>query len=181
MRPQRKLAPHTISLLAKQASTTMGVIFRTMTQHTHQHARIAVEPTIHVAEERHHAYINATKHAHIQEIESVRRNAHNALAEQANRYAWETHVAATAAVVTTEATTADVARSSRLRELELALELQGNESARLQRERASASQSVLAHALTWAASKSDSSSRGAPNANDIPSGGSPAHQSAGQP
>ncbi len=133
---------------------------------------MAVETTIHVAEERHQAYINATKHAHIQEIESVRRNAHNALAEQANRYAWETHVAATAAVVTTEAKTADVARSSRLRELELALELQGNESARLQRERASASQSVLAHALTWAASKSDSSSSGDANYHDISSGGS---------
>ncbi len=59
--------------------------------------------TIHVAEERHPAYITATKHAHLQEIENVRREAQNAFHEQANRHAWETHAAATAAVVTTEA------------------------------------------------------------------------------
>ena len=77
-----------------------------------------METTIHVAEERHQAYITATKHAHLQEIENVRREAHNALQEQANRHAWETHVASTQA---------DVARGSNMRELELALQLRGNE------------------------------------------------------
>ena len=82
---------------------------------------MAVGTTTHVAEERHQAYITATKHAHLNEIENVRREAQNALHEQASRHAWETHAAATAAVVTTEAKTAAVARATRLRELEPAL------------------------------------------------------------
>ena len=131
-----------------------------------------MKTTIHVAEERLQAYIKATKHAHLQEIENVRREAHNALHEQANRHAWETHVAATAAVVTTEANTADVARAARLRELELAFELQGNELATLQRVKESASETALAHARHWTANKSDAGSSGNANYHDISSGGS---------
>ena len=79
-----------------------------------------METTIHVTEERHQAYISAANHARHQEMESVRREAHNALHEahnalheQASRHAWEAQ--------------ADVARNTRLRELELAFELQRND------------------------------------------------------
>ena len=58
-----------------------------MTQHTHQYAISPVKTIIHVAEERHQAAINAAKHVHLQEVENVRREAHNTLTEQANRHA----------------------------------------------------------------------------------------------
>ena len=66
-------------------------VFGNVTQHTLQETRVAVETTIHVAEERHQAVISAANHAHLQEMEtvrreaeSVRREAHNALQEMAS-------------------------------------------------------------------------------------------------
>ena len=97
-----------------------GCNFGNMTQRSHHETRMAVETTTHMAEERHQAYITGTKHAHLNEMESVRREAQNALHELASRHAWESHAAAAAAVVTTEAKNADVAQATGLRELELA-------------------------------------------------------------
>ncbi len=128
-----------------------------------------METTIHVAEERHHAVISAANHAHPQEMENVRREAenvrreaHNALQELASRYKREDQ--------------AEVARNTRLRELELAFELQGNEVRALQREKESAAESAHDRARLWAANKSDTSSSGGARYYDISSGGTGASQ-----
>ncbi len=71
-----------------------------------------METTIHVAEERHQAVIYASKHARQQETESVRREAR--ATHEANQALQEM------VFRLTQGDNAEVARSTRLRELELA-------------------------------------------------------------
>ncbi len=96
------------------------------------------------------------------EAENVRREAHNALQDMDARYKREDQ--------------AGVARYTRLRELELALELPGNEMRTLQREKESAAESAHDRARLWAANKSDTSSSGGARYYDISSGGTGASQ-----
>ena len=63
------------------------------------------------------------------------RQAENALQEQANRHAWESHAASTQAMVIDEARTASLAHDARIRELELALEVRDSHVAALLQER----------------------------------------------
>ncbi len=115
-----------------------------------------METTIHVAEERHQAVISASSRARHQEMESVRREAHNALQEMASRLKREDH--------------AEAARNTRLRELELAFQLPGNELRTLQREKERAVVSAHDRARVWATNKSDTSSSGGAGYYDISSG-----------
>ncbi len=107
-----------------------GCVFGNMTQHSHQETRVAVETAIHVAEERHQAYISAANHAHLQEEEHVRReaaHAHHREMENMRREAQDALQQLAYRHVREDQ--AEVARNTRLRELELAFELQGNECA----------------------------------------------------
>ena len=74
-------------------------VFGNVTQSYLQETRVAVHTTIHVAEERHQAFVYASNQAHQQEMESLRREAR--AAHEARDYA-------------------EVVRSTRLRALELA-------------------------------------------------------------
>ncbi len=128
-------------------------VFGNVTQTTLHDTRVAVETTIHVAEERHQQVVNASFQAHQQEMESVRRDAR--AAQEANKSLQEMvlrlqHGAST-----------EAARSTRLRELEIAFEIQSNEMQTMQREKESAADAVQAHAAAWAAAiHSDTSSSG---------------------
>jgi hypothetical protein len=115
--------------------------------------RIAVETTVLVAEERHTAYVNAANHSHQQEIEGMRRSAQDALLQQAHQHAVDISARALA---TAEATKTLAARDSRLRELELALELRENELATVRRDE----ESAAARARLWVANDSDEDSQG---------------------
>ena len=107
----------------------------------------------------------------------MRREAHNALSEQANRRAWQAHVASTQAVVAAETPQVDAATVARLRELELALEIQSNELAAIRiRESDTASQLVLANARSWAIHGGDDSSGGNGSYATVPSTSSTASQ-----
>ena len=89
------------------------------TQQVLSDTRIAVETTINVAEERHSQVINASFHAHQQEMESVKRDA---------RAAREASQPLQDLVLRLQhGSDAEAARAARLRELALAFELQGNE------------------------------------------------------
>ena len=144
-----------------------GCNFGTVTQNNQIDARIAVETTIHVAEERHTAAIEqmvqAANYAHQQEMERVIRQADNALQEQANRHAWETHAASNQAMDTGEASIASSAQDARIRELELALAAHEGHVAALILEKEEASRSALARALVWATNKSEHSSNDGAN------------------
>ena len=154
-----------------------GCVFGNMTRHSHQEARVAVDPTIHVAEERHQAYISAANHAHLQEMEHVRREASHAHHQEMENMRREAqHALQEMASRHVREDQAEVARNTRLRELELAFELQGNEMRTLQREKESAAEAAQAHARQWAANKSDASSSGGALYYDISSGGTGASQ-----
>ena len=94
-------------------------VFGNVTQMTLHDTRVAVETTIHVAEERHQQVSYASSHAHQQDMESVRRDAR--AAQEASKPLQEMvfHLQ--------HGDSTDVARTTRLRELELAFELQSNE------------------------------------------------------
>jgi hypothetical protein len=109
--------------------------------------RIAVETAINVAEERQSQVINASVHAHHQEMESVRRDARPAC--EANKSLQDL------VLRLQQGQDAEAARATRL------LELQGNEMRTVQREKESAAGAVQAHAAAWAAANhSDTSSSG---------------------
>ena len=97
-----------------------------MTQTTLNNTRVAVEATINVAEERHSLYLNASLQAHQQEMESVRRDAR--AAQEANQFLQDQVLQLQHGAI------AEAARVTRLRDLELAYELQGNEMRAMQRE-----------------------------------------------
>ncbi len=78
-----------------------------------------MDTTIHVAEERHQQVIYASNHAHQQEMESVRRDAR--AAQEANQSLHDL------VLRLQHGASAEAARVTRLRELELAYELQGND------------------------------------------------------
>ena len=94
-------------------------LFGDMTQTTLSNTGVAVEATINVAEERHSLYLNASPQAHQQEMESVRRDAR--AAQEANHFLQDQ------VLQLQQGALAEAARVTRLRELELAYELQGNE------------------------------------------------------
>ena len=87
-------------------------VFGNVTQATLHDTRVAVETTIHVAEERHQQVIYASNHAHQQEMESVRRDAR--AAQEANKSLQEM------VLRLQHGDSAEFARATRLRELELA-------------------------------------------------------------
>ncbi len=88
-------------------------VFGNVTQATLHDTRVAVETTIHVAEERHQQVIYASSHAHQHEMESVRCVA---------RAAQEANQALQDMVFRLQhGDNAEVARNTRLRELELAV------------------------------------------------------------
>ena len=142
-------------------------MFGNVTRATLHDTRVAVETTIHVAEERHQQVANASSHAHQQETESVRRDAR--AAQEASKALQEM------VLHLQHGDSAEVARTTRLRELEIAFELQSNEIRTMHREQESAVEAAQALARDWAASKSDSS-RGDALYYDISSGGTGASQ-----
>ena len=71
-----------------------------------------MEATINVAEERHSLYLNASRQAHQQEMESVRRDAR--AAQEANQFLLDQVLQLQQGAI------AEAARVTRLRELELA-------------------------------------------------------------
>ena len=86
-------------------------------------------------------------------------------------------MASTQAVAAAESPQVDAAAVARLRELELALEIQCNELAAIRiRERDTASQLVLANARSWAANGGDDSSGGNGSYATVPSTSSTASQ-----
>ncbi len=102
-------------------------LFGDITQTTLNNTRVAVEATINVAEERHSLYLTASLLAHQQEMETARRDA---------RAAQEANPSLQNQVLQLQhGALAEAARATRLRELELANELQGNEMRTMQREK----------------------------------------------
>ncbi len=87
-------------------------MFGNVTQATLHDTMVAVDTTIHVAEERHQQVIYASNHAHQQEMESVRRDAR--AAQEANKALQEM------VFRLQHGDSAEVARTTRLRELEIA-------------------------------------------------------------
>ncbi len=102
-------------------------LFGDMTQTTLNNTRVAVEATINVAEERHSLYLNASLQAHQQAMESVRRDAR--AAQEANQLLQDQVLQLQQGAI------AEAARATRLHELELAYELQGNEMRTMQRDK----------------------------------------------
>ena len=153
-----------------QADTSQNVTINRTTIHnegcnfgemTQQNTTHAIQTTVNIAEERHQAIIDATNSAHARELDSRRREAHNALSEQANRLAWERHLATTQAAAAAEPSPADSAMAARLRELEIALETQRNELAAIRiKESDTASQLAVAAARSWAIHGGEDSSGG---------------------
>ncbi len=143
-------------------------MFVNVTQATLHDLRVAVQTAIHVAEERHQQVIYASSRAHQQEMESVRRDAR--AVQEANKSLQEM------VPRLQHGGSAEVARTTRLRELEIAFELQSNEIRTMHREKESAAEAAQAHARDWAANKSDTSSSGNVFFHEISSGGAGASQ-----
>ncbi len=134
-----------------------------ITQATLHDTRVAVETTISVAGERHQQVINASFHAHQQEMESVKRDARTAReASQSLQYV---------VLRLQQGVDAGAARATRLRELELAFELQGIEMRTIQREEESAADAVQAHAAAWAAANHSDTSSSGNHFHELSSGG----------
>ncbi len=133
------------------------------TQKVLNDTRIADETTINVADERHSQVIKASFHAHHQEMESVKRDA--CAAREANQSLQDL------VLRLQQGQDAEAARATRLRELELAFELQGNEMRTMQREKESAADAVQAHAAAWAAANHSDTSSSGNHFHELSSGG----------